>query len=595
MSKSLMKPEHCKSQQDILSMGLEYLSLSSRSINALTRSGITTIGGVAIKKPHELWALENLGKKSVEEILAAIEKLKISQESNSTSQCPTEPVSSIKHHELSYLAVLTHIENDYETSLLSISEKHDLIVKGILKNRILNPNARMTLEDLAKKYDLTRERVRQIERDGIQRLYKQLCPDCRYFLNNFLDNSNRIHGIVLFPSELIPQHEKGLLLFTALLCQKRNDISLNKVESFWFLGDLDRDLDSIINYIHEEFKPDVAYDESFIKTMFYQCKLVREFDKPTQDYLYVKILASEFVQIYDKYSYGRPRTMLVVETILHKHFPQGICVSDKRDCTRFWEIAEEENLAKYLRKNQTSINSISNDKERFALWGRRTYVSAKEIQKDPVLIAKLSKELKRHLPAKDSVVGIYGFFVSHRQECLDAGIPNEFALYSYMRIFTKHMLSFFKYPIVYHHAAPERLLGAVRIAILEYMRDRGAPVKMDELVVDLGFKAYQIRNTLQTCDKILQCHFNTYIHVDSVKMSSKDKAIFKMNLRQFVKECNADGLGDIRKLYMKMPSLLENIQIPDTHALYDYLSVYYKKLLYLPKYPRVGGLQHRKR
>lgn len=57
---------------DIMKTRIETLSLSSRTINALTKANIRTIGGLARKKEDDLLDIEGLGPKGIQEIKRAL-------------------------------------------------------------------------------------------------------------------------------------------------------------------------------------------------------------------------------------------------------------------------------------------------------------------------------------------------------------------------------------------------------------------------------------------------------------------------------------------------------------------------------------------
>ncbi len=59
-------------EEDVFKTRIEELTLSSRSLNALTKAGIRTLGGLSKKKEEDLLKVEGLGKKSLNEIRRAL-------------------------------------------------------------------------------------------------------------------------------------------------------------------------------------------------------------------------------------------------------------------------------------------------------------------------------------------------------------------------------------------------------------------------------------------------------------------------------------------------------------------------------------------
>ena len=54
-------------------MTIEELDLSVRAFNCLKRAGVNTVSDLVTKTPDEMMKVRNLGKKSLEEVLAKID------------------------------------------------------------------------------------------------------------------------------------------------------------------------------------------------------------------------------------------------------------------------------------------------------------------------------------------------------------------------------------------------------------------------------------------------------------------------------------------------------------------------------------------
>ncbi len=62
-------------KEKILEMPIEELELSVRSFNCLKRSGISTVGDLANKTENDMMKVKNLGKKSLDEVIAKLRDL----------------------------------------------------------------------------------------------------------------------------------------------------------------------------------------------------------------------------------------------------------------------------------------------------------------------------------------------------------------------------------------------------------------------------------------------------------------------------------------------------------------------------------------
>jgi DNA-directed RNA polymerase subunit alpha len=59
-------------------MTIDELELSVRSYNCLKRAGINTVEELCNKSPEEMMKVRNLGKKSLDEVLAKLKELGLS-------------------------------------------------------------------------------------------------------------------------------------------------------------------------------------------------------------------------------------------------------------------------------------------------------------------------------------------------------------------------------------------------------------------------------------------------------------------------------------------------------------------------------------
>ena len=64
-----------KGKEKVLEMTIEELDLSVRSFNCLKRAGINTVEDLTNKSEDEMMKVRNLGRKSLEEVIAKLESL----------------------------------------------------------------------------------------------------------------------------------------------------------------------------------------------------------------------------------------------------------------------------------------------------------------------------------------------------------------------------------------------------------------------------------------------------------------------------------------------------------------------------------------
>ena len=64
-----------KGKEKALEMTIEELDLSVRSFNCLKRAGINTVGDLINKSEDDMMKVRNLGRKSLEEVMAKLDSL----------------------------------------------------------------------------------------------------------------------------------------------------------------------------------------------------------------------------------------------------------------------------------------------------------------------------------------------------------------------------------------------------------------------------------------------------------------------------------------------------------------------------------------
>ena len=71
----IMVEKDDKGKEKVLEMTIEELDLSVRSFNCLTRAGINTVEDLINKSEDEMMKVRNLGRKSLEEVMAKLDSL----------------------------------------------------------------------------------------------------------------------------------------------------------------------------------------------------------------------------------------------------------------------------------------------------------------------------------------------------------------------------------------------------------------------------------------------------------------------------------------------------------------------------------------
>jgi len=589
------------------SLHISFLDLSTRSYNGLRIGGISTVGDLLKVSPKDLEGIKNLGEKSITEILGIINELKsesteitkasfqerqpVTPAPISTGTNPKEelisPISQPIAAHLGLAEVVAHLEETFNTVELAPKKKQDKVIKGIITNRLIALTPK-TLKELAKQYRLTRERIRQLEIIGAERFRKKLCPACRTFLAAYAKSIAAMDGIQPY-TEDYPTTKQGFSLFLALLKDYKKSIFFDFQENVWTNIDTNEFIESAISVLEESLPKDTLYSIPDIQKVLFKLSDYKRGDNTTKDYLFTKVIAVGFVKVIDKYSFGRPTKLLIAESIITRHFPNGISVQSKEDATRFYELAGEYNLLKYFGAKKRILTSVSNSKDRFILWARGTYISAKQITIKPSDLRSIKRWLQVRLQSRNDSVGTYGAFIQHKKELRAVGIPNEYALYSCMRHYFSGDFSFFRYPLVSSITARRRTMGAANHCVSVYLEDKEIPTSLADMVSDLGLKPHQILDAARKDNRILTCSLNRYIHISAIRLTYGARGKFNKLLRAIRNELTMRESISAISIFDKHSDFLIGANIPDARALYSYLSAKNTTTLHMPGFPNIFG------
>ena len=77
-SVEILTEEETNEKEKVLEMNIDELELSVRSFNCLKRAGINTVEELCSKTPEDMMKVRNLGRKSLEEVLAKLKELGLS-------------------------------------------------------------------------------------------------------------------------------------------------------------------------------------------------------------------------------------------------------------------------------------------------------------------------------------------------------------------------------------------------------------------------------------------------------------------------------------------------------------------------------------
>jgi hypothetical protein len=162
--------------------------------------------------------------------------------------------------------------------------------------------------------------------------------------------------------------------------------------------------------------------------------------------------------------------------------------------------------------------------ENLLLWGRGTFIHKTHVSIPHVLISDIEGWILEQLRREVPFISVYGPFKFFEQRCLEANIPNEYALYSVLRELSHPLIAYPWCPYIYLNKGNVKKIP-IALAIDQFLQDFGGPVSYDELksyvlerlyLKDFQFEQikYELPNTIRTDD-------GSFLHIDCLEIDVK--------------------------------------------------------------------------
>ena len=132
-SVEVLDEDDTANSDDPRDIALEDLELSVRSYNCLKRAGIKTLGDIADKTPEDMMHIRNLGRKSLEEVLAKLHEYGLSLRESEQEDSDEDNLAVLKNLEAQIKNLVREGENHTE------DENNSLDTSGLQEqiNRLL--------------------------------------------------------------------------------------------------------------------------------------------------------------------------------------------------------------------------------------------------------------------------------------------------------------------------------------------------------------------------------------------------------------------------------------------------------------------------
>ena len=582
---------------------IEELHLSIRPYNCLVRSGITMTSQLVCMSKDQLYGIQHMGRKSVEEI---IDKVKIITEERNTFNHSQENVERVKSDIEKNFLYMDVLKMRCKLSPLIDAYSSDEVVKNMLKqitdnikivsemNTIIENQdykSAMTLlpfsewlktdinEELnafffsQKKYlqaiscranggtleaagqllGVTRERIRQIEL-RFQGMFNQFDSKHRIL---FIVSASCEGKNIIFEQDIKNSIRCEFIEQIIYLLKKSNTnnkyYTYSKDMDCFILGEkkeYDEEIDTFIEGIPEfiseeemEIKTEVFSESNEIDANLIKCKAEKAFRKYGRYYSKRKLTHT------DMYNYA-----------LFKHFPHGFKIDDDISINRIRNFIIDSFGEVQLPQNNRAIDARI--MEIGVLCDRGTYTHNSGMEKFAPIINKIDAYIKS---AERNLLTFHELFEIFNDELIvNYSIDNRYHMQGVIKYYLKEKYYFSRDAIAKNED------GSLLSELIKLVQTRKEITKAQMRSEFKGVTEAMLFQTLARCKDIIIIENGEYIHSDSLDIIEEDYEIEKY-LIHVVNEMPISARKLLEQFYIKYLSFLTRNNISSHTKLFSVL------------------------
>ncbi len=471
--------------------------------------------------------------------------------------------------------------------------------RNILNGRLgLTEDGIVTLEALGRQEELTRERVRQIERSSLRRLTSaslvaKLAP-LRHVASFIIGKQGGVASCSEAIGEMCEclswkptEYEQGVL---ALLLSGTEGIRADESRSLLMVEghpcltceEMHRMLDDSVE-THRILTLDDAATELSRRASSY-CTLClgrpKEFSRGYVEHVTGTLgfnIADGKVFAHTDWlmRFGSQRD--VIETILRRagrpmHFTE--VVDEARSFGR--ELSE-----RYVHGTLSNSPNVM-------LWGRGSFLHSDHVTAPVALLTRIADDIAGHLSGECPMVSVAGFYSAGRDELQAAGIPTDQALYSCIRALDDPRLRCTDYPWI---IPASKAIRPTLDLVLEHkigQYEDGMPAALLEqyLLETLRVNPQMIPNYLCGIPRVVRCGKDTYAHSKFVGVAPRELEPIRTFIDAMIEE---HGHVSVDRVLEANQVTCRQLGITSRYTLYDLLRTFFASLYSLPRIPYIGS------
>jgi len=504
-----------------LNIKVEDLVLSTRSRKCLENKDIRYLWQLASFTERRLQKVQNLGRNSICELKNVLKNVGLAFGMVFTPE-QREKIRNYEHRvEQTFLK--SWLKNKAEKlaghSLGFLNDRQ----KYIVRERVWKVGKKRTLEDIAKHYSLSRERVRQLEKNACNKIKQRYKRELHTIIQHLRQNLERL-GKVGNLDELdvdltdINSQEQVIVNSLVQLTDKAIfidwDFSLvsSRGENFLFqlcdeIGEAvqEKKRDRIFSWFElEEAVKKIISKHGIFPRQNYQ-NLIRKFRKKKRVF-----------EIDNFLCFGRIKKQDKIILAFKEFFPQGLDVYKKQDS--LIQCLEKSDEKTFKDATPRSILARLTDHPDILLWGRGFFIHKDNVSFDWEVVKDVAAWIITRFEKGYSRFQVDIPFSKFKNELLKGGIPNQYALYTLLRLLKIRRVVQRKFPTIVDREADidfkEGILDELEDYFFEAKEAVPSSQVKEEFIQRRGWKGYSLQQNLTAHSELIYpWQDQSYIHL----------------------------------------------------------------------------------
>jgi len=510
-----------------LSTSINNLTLPVRTRNVLDEQKIEYVWQLVQLTEKNILKLKNFGRKSLQELKEKlsglglylgvsftpdqIEKIQSFEETVSAQDLDARFSQIILELQCETISFLSKRENQIV---------HERLWPTAVKKR--------TLEEIALDWLVSRERIRQIEKKARKRILQQYRKDLNTVTSTItkaVSSCEELTVISQLPLQLHVTNLRDQRIVTELFLLVNEHLHFDW-KSDLISGKGEEWINQICQSIRknvQKISEDKLFSEETLSTAITQMISHNKFNITN-----LKIPLINKVKEREKITssggllcFGRINKQDKIVQAFESCFPEGLKIHKKRDF--LLKTLQEYDSKTYRRTNPRSIIARLADHPDIFLWGRGFYVHRKTVHYKTELVRRTSDWIIRRFDQGHQKFQIDLPFNYFKEEMVQGGIPNEYALYTLIRNLDNSRIGQRKFPSLVDQQSETDIYETVVEELENYLfvakRGISATDLKKEFIENRGWKDYRLQLCLSSNSENIYPWLNhSYIHIEYLQI-----------------------------------------------------------------------------